>query len=178
MVEGFRRTDSLSVPQLAVPVSVPTTAYETHLKCGDPILKRKGCLMLVAFYYLLRVGKYTRTWFSMQNEKRVLATQTKKFVVRNVGFFKDDKVVKRTSPLAKLLTANLAVLKITNQKNGCMGQTITQHVTTTPHCLVKTLAHIVHEILFSGGTDVTLLRLVRMGTKWQDVTSQNMVVMI
>ena len=114
----------------------------------------------------------------MQNIKPVPATRTKQFVVGNVGFFKDGKAVKRNSPFAKLLMANLAVLKITNQKNGCMGQTITQHATTTPHFPVKTLAHIVHDILLLGGTDATLICLVRMGTKWQDVTSQNMVVMV
>ena len=70
--------------------------------------------MLAAFYYLLRVGKCMRPQFSMQNGKRVPATQTKQFIVNNVGFFKDGKVVKQTSSLAKLLTANLVVLKITN----------------------------------------------------------------
>ena len=96
MVEGFRRTDPLSVPQLEVPVSVPTMAYDTHLKCGDPMLKRSGCLTLIAFYYLLRVGAYMQPRFFMQNEKRLPATQTKQFAVGNVGFFKDGKVVKQT----------------------------------------------------------------------------------
>ena len=53
MVEGYRRADPPSVPQLAVPVSVPKTAYNTYLNCGDPVSKRTACLIIVAFYYLL-----------------------------------------------------------------------------------------------------------------------------
>ena len=134
MVEGYRRADPPSVPQLAVPVSIPKTAYNTYLNCGDPVSKRTACLIIVAFYYLLRVGKYTRPQFTMQNGKRVPATRTKQFIIRNVGFFKDGKSVARTSPLEKLLTADIAVLKITNQKNRRMGQTITQHATNATHC--------------------------------------------
>ena len=129
MVEGLQRTDPPLVPQLAVLVSVPTKAYDTYLRCGDPTLQRTGYLMLVAFYYLLRVGEYTRPRFSMQNGKRVPAMQTKQFVIGNVGFFRNDKVIKRTYSLAKILTADLAVLN--NQKNSCMEHTITQHAITT-----------------------------------------------
>ena len=93
----------------------------------------------------------------MQNGKRVPATRTKQFVVGNVSFFRIGKIIKRNSPLDKLLMADIAVLKITNQKNGQMGQTITQHATNDAHCPVKALAHIVHNILSAGGTDKTLL---------------------
>ena len=178
MVEGFRRADPPSVPQLAVPVSVPTTAYDTYLRCNDPVAKRTGCLMLVAFFYLLCVGEYTRPRFAMQNGKRVPATRTKQFVVGNVGFFQNGKSLQRNSPLNKLLTADIAVLKISNQKNGRMGQTITQHATNTAHCPVQALAHIVHDILSAGGTDETLLCAVKVGNTWQDIISQNIVTMV
>ena len=178
MVEGFRRSDPPSVPQLAVPVSVPATAYTNLLNNTDPMLKRIGCLMLVAFFYLLRVGEYTRPRFVVLNGKRVPATRTKQFVVGDVGFFKNGKVIKRSSSLAQLLDADLAVLKITNQKNGRMGQTITQHATSSNVCPVKSLAHIVHDILSQGGTDGTLLCSVRSADSWHDVTSQQMVAMV
>ena len=59
-----------------------------------------------------------------------------------------------------------------------MGQTITQHATNATHCPVKALAHIVHDILSAGRSDKNLLYLVRMGTNWQDITSQNVISMI
>ena len=85
--------------------------------------------MLVAFYYLLRVGEYTKPKFAVVNGKRVPMTRTRQFVVGNVGFFKEGKILKRDLPRTVLLSADLAVLKITNQKNGRVGQTITQHAT-------------------------------------------------
>ena len=113
--------------------------------------------MLVAFYFLLHVGEYTKPRFAVQNGKRVPATRTKQFVVGNVGFFKNGVVIPRTSPRDVILTADLAVLKITNQKNGRMGQTITQHTSGTAACPVAALAHIVHDILSNGGNEDTLL---------------------
>ena len=63
VVEGFRRMDPPMIPQLAVPVTVPHTAYDNNVKNLDPILRRIGCLVLVAFYFLLRVGEYTKPRF-------------------------------------------------------------------------------------------------------------------
>ena len=59
--------------------------------------------------------------------------------------------------LATLLTADLETLKISNQKNGQMGQTITQHSTGSALCPINALAHIVHAILSERGTYDTLL---------------------
>ena len=84
-------------------------------------------------------------------------TRTKKIVVGNVGFFHNGVFITGTATLATLLIADLATLKISNQKNGKMGQTITQHSTGSYLCPIKALAHIVHYILSEGGTNDTLL---------------------
>ena len=52
----------------------------------------------------------------MHKGKRVPETRTKKFVVRNVGFFKDDLIIPINALLSTLLEADLATLKITNKK--------------------------------------------------------------
>ena len=134
--------------------------------------------MLVAFYYLLQVGEYTKPKFAVQNGKQVPAARTQKIVVRNMGFFENGKTLKRNAPLAKILTADLAVLKITNQKNGRMGQTITQHATSYSTCPVKVLAHIVHNIVSLGSNYKTLLCAVHNGTSWQDISSAKVVSMV
>ena len=73
------------------------------------------------------------------------------------------------APLATLLTADLATLKISNQKNGRMGQTITQHSTGSALCPINALAHIVHKILSEGGTDDTLICSVGDKGTWTPV---------
>ena len=60
LVEGFRRSDPPAIPQMAVPVAVAemaaTLGYLTH----NPRAQAVGDLALIAFYYLLRSGEYTR----------------------------------------------------------------------------------------------------------------------
>ena len=68
--------DPPTIPQLAVPVTVPTTAFEDNVAQDDKVLRQTGCLALVAFYFLLRVGEYTKPRFVIWNGKKVLATRT------------------------------------------------------------------------------------------------------
>ena len=134
--------------------------------------------MLVAFYFLLRVGEYTKPRFAVQNGKRGSATQKKQFVVGNVEFFKNGVVIPQTSPQDVLLPADLAMLKITNQKNRRMGQTVTQHTSGTAACPVAALAHIVHDILSNGGNEDMLLCLVHNGNDWKEIKSQQIITMV
>ena len=108
----------------------------------------------------------------------VHATQTRQFKVKNVGFFKDGQVIPRTAPLAQLLQANLVTLKITNQKNGRMDQTITQHATRKEMCPVNELAHIVFENLHNRGNNNTLLCLYKSQEEWHSVESIQVVSMV
>ena len=117
------------MPQLAIPVTLSNKSYNDGLVSPDPLIRRIGCLILVAFYFILGVGEYTKPNNVMKNSKRVSAMRTKTFGVGNVGFFKNRIIMPRNSPLVVLLRAHLAVLKHSNQNNGRMGQTITQHAT-------------------------------------------------
>jgi hypothetical protein len=158
MIEGFRHEDPPAIPQLAVPVAVPNLCFEAAMKTSSPKEHAIGCLTLIAFYFLLRVGEYTQPKYVYWRGERIRATRTKQFTVGNVGFFKNGKIVKRSSSLAVLLQSDSATLKITNQKNGRMGETIHQEqVKDSPLCPVKALARRVHHILSNGGTKNTLL---------------------
>ena len=110
----------------------------------------------------------------MQNGKRVSATHTKQFVVGNVGFFHNGMIMPRKS-LNVLLTADLAVLKIPNQKNGHMGQTIAYHATGITMCPVHSLAHIVYEILAVGGDESNLLFSVAKDGEWIPMESHHII---
>ena len=176
IVEGYRRADPPSIPQLAVPVTVPVHAYTHSLKEeATPLKKDVDYLMVMAFYFLLRVGEYTQPKTAVINGQRVPATRTKQFSVDNVGFFKDGKLVPRTSPLQTLLECDLCTLKISNQKNGRMGETITQHSSGTDVCPVQAVARIVNHILANGGTGDTLLCHYYDDDEWKSVTSPIMV---
>ena len=123
--EGMRREDLPAVPQLALPVAVIVKLY--NLSCtpvATTCLKTICDLAIIAFYYLLRVGEYTKPCKVKINGKWQRATRTVQFQIKNMGFFHHNTVINRSAPLDTLLRCTSATLRITNQKNGRMGQTM------------------------------------------------------
>ena len=167
MVEGFRRLDPPSVPQLAVPIRVPKQCLKAARTTHDKMVAH---LTTAAFFYLLRIGEYTfpRTKAAQKQRKR-----TVNFRVKDVGFWKNGKILPRNSSLATLQTADSATLKITNQKNGRMGQTIHQEATNDTACPVHSLAWIVHHILSNNGGDANYICDFYTGTTWSHITDQD-----
>jgi hypothetical protein len=173
-IEGFRREDPPAVPQLAVPIAVPKEAYRFGYLTSNVRLQAQGDLALIAFFYLLRSGEYTKPKKFRQNGAWKRATRTRQFRVCDIGFFKQGKILPRSSPLATLLTADAATMKISNQKNGRMGQTIHQEATGLDGG-VAALARRVHHILSNGGADTATICEIFDGKCWSSVTSQDMV---
>ena len=170
-VEGMKRDDPPATPQLAVPVTVIKGLHRRAQAQNEPHLRAIADLASIAFFYLLRVGEYTQPRMVKQNGKMVRATRTVQFSVGNVGFFKHGKVLPRTSPLSKLLTADWATLKITNQKNGRMGKTVHNETIKATHGPVHALARRVHHILSNGGAPNSLLcEFVNTNSEWSNVT--------
>jgi hypothetical protein len=70
----------------------------------------------------------------------------------------DKKIIPNTAPFHELVsTATMAVLRITNQKNGTWGSRISHLTSGMKACLVHALARCVHDILShpeSSGTDI------------------------
>ena len=157
MVEGFRRLDPPTTPQLAVPISLPNMCFQYGINQNDPKQSTVGCLALIAFYYLLRVGEYTKPRLITRNGKKVQATRTIQFSLRNIGFFKNGVIIPRESPLEVLLQCDSATLKINNQKNGRMGDTIHQEAIHKSCCPIRALALRVHHILSNGGSHENLI---------------------
>jgi hypothetical protein len=127
-------------------------AYST----SDLGLQAAADLILISFYYLLRVGEYTHPRQVQRGNHLVRATRTKQFAVKDVGFFKNGQILTRRSPLRQLLESDSATLKITNQKNGRMGQTI-HHESSGDNGGVAALARRIHHILSSGGNNDSLI---------------------
>ena len=175
LVEGYRREDPPAVPQLALPVSIPTHCRSSAYTRTCDKEKAIGDLTIIAFFYLLRVGEYTKPKFTTRNGTIVRTTRTIQFSVGNVGFFRNHAILPRASNLETLLTADSCTLKITNQKNGRMGQTIHHHAIDKDNCPIKAAAHRVHHILSNGGTTTNLLCDVYLNKQWIQITSKDIV---
>ena len=159
MIEGMRRADPLPRPQLAVPVKLVREASLLALKSGDPKHQAITDLMVIAFYYLLRSGEYTKPKYVTINGKRRKASRTIQFRIQDIGFFQGTMAIdKSKASLDDLLNATSATLRIGNQKNGKMGQCIhheaLKNVTVGP---TQALARRVFHILSNGGDENSLL---------------------
>ena len=174
-VEGWRRQDPASVPQLAVPVAVPNRMHAKALQQGSLFQQTVADLGLIAFYYLLRVGEYTEGTTSTTPATNA-RKRTVNFRVKDVGFFKDNKILPRSSSLETLLTADSCTLKITNQKNGRMGQTIHQEaLPEKATCPIKALARRVHHILSNKGSTSSPICRFRKNNKWETIKPKDMI---
>jgi hypothetical protein len=159
LVEGMRRIDPPAVPQLAIPVSVPIHMLATAQQSTKPLDHAVGDLAIIAFFFLLRIGEYTRPALDLRtNKPRKNAKRTVEFRIGEIGFWKNGKILPRNSPLHTLLTADEVTLKITNQKNGTMGQVIHHKSTNNPYdCPVQAVARRVHHILSNNGTSASCI---------------------
>jgi hypothetical protein len=178
MIEGFRREDPPSTPQLAVPITVANACFEAALRSTDPRVQATGQLVIIAFYYLLRVGEYTKPRTITRNTVRVSATRTKQFRYNNVGFFNKNEVISRKMPLSSLLQCDSATLKISNQKNGRMGETIHQKSTRSNLCPIKALAHRIDHINAHNGGDDRLLCDYFDNGEWHSIRSNDVIQMV
>lgn len=143
------------------------------VKNATELDRTTGDLGLMAFYFLLRSGEYTRPKMTRVNGKWVRATRTQTFTVKDIGFWKNGKRLKRSSPVSLLVTADSATMKITHQKNGHMGQVV-HHETTGEKGAVAALARRVAHILQHGGSDDTPICNYFENGKWHDVTQRQM----
>ena len=159
---------------MAVPKDVPETAQTLGYASGNAKYEAIGDLAIIAFYYLLRSGEYTKPRKVKRNGKMVHATRTVQFRVQDIGFWKDGRILPQKSDLATLVLADAATLKITNQKNGRTGQTL-HHESTGAKGAVAALAKQVHHILSNGGSESHLLCDVWQNKAWTSVTSSDMV---
>ena len=112
---------------------------------------------MIAFYYLLKSGEYTKPKFvTMKEGNRRKATCTGQFQIKDVGFFDGCYAINKDKATQKdFLKATTVTLRLHYQKNGCMGDCITQEA--IPNGPTQALAHWVHHILSNGGSCDSLL---------------------
>ena len=133
-----------------------------------------GDLITINFYYFLRGGEYTKPSSIKLNGWVVHTTRTRQLQVWDIGFWKDGKILPRHSPLERLLTADSATMKIYNQNNGHMLQTI-YHKSKGPRGALTALACRVSHIMIHGVTEDHLLCDYFQTKTWELLQSSDIV---
>lgn len=121
VIAGFRTKDPPTIKKLPIEIDIPEYIALCSLRpTATELEKAKADLILIAFYYLLRVGEYT-VKHSRNSTKR-----TVQFRFQDITFFKTDtknniRQLPRSAPECDILSADSATLKLDNQKNGWKG---------------------------------------------------------
>lgn len=159
---------------LPVESDVPEWLVERGLNNSATELdKAVGDLVMVAFYYLLRVGEYTT------KGKRNETKQTVQFKLEDVTFFRKNgsgqlRCLPRDAPDHLILTADGATLKLDNQKNGWKGVCVYHEANgELMHCPVRALGRTVRHIRAEGRDRKTYLSAYFVESLRYDVTAED-----
>lgn len=121
MLAGFKNFDPAVEKKLACAPDLPHFACEWAYRAGTgPQQQAIGDLIVIAYYYLLRIGEYTT------KVRRKKKTRTRQFRAKDVTFYSRNKwgdlvALPRNASTAQIMAAEAATLRISNQKNGHAG---------------------------------------------------------
>jgi len=133
-----KSADPPARPQQALPSSTILWIAQVIGTATSKRLRTAADLIVLAFFFLLRVGEYTP---SRQPRQTVPLRKA------DVRLWRAGRVLDHRLPLAELMAADAVTLCLENQKNGFKGATL--HHTTSFHqwlCPVRSAARLVHEI--------------------------------
>ena len=144
MLDGWRKTDKSTEKKLPVEVNVSNyVATLGRAVDAAPLAWTVGDLVLVAFYFLLWVGKYM---CQGNDAAKDADKQTEQFKVSDVRFFARNQTTGALQQLppwarpAELLAATHATLRLGNQKNDWKNVCVHQEANGHEHlCPVKAL---------------------------------------
>ena len=142
MLDGYWKVNPATSKKLPVQSDVPKLLFKLAYQQGTTRRQQATAdLTMIAFYHLLRVGKYTVK--RLRNNTK----QTVQFKYKDVTFFKKKNCGKLQclpwDALVHLISsADGATLKLDNQKNGWKGVCIYHESNGDAwHCPVRALAH-------------------------------------
>jgi hypothetical protein len=172
MLDGFRKADPPTTKQLPVEADVPEFLVQLRL---SPEARELDCalgdLTMIAFYYLLRIGKYT-TKGTRNNSK-----QTEEFKMGDITFFGKDKqgnlrCLPRNATSNLIAAADGATMKLDNQKNGWKGVCVYQEANGDPlNCPVRARCRQYLHLRKNGATKTTIISAYFNEGRHYDATS-------
>ncbi len=174
MLDGYRKVDPPTKKMLLVQAD-PELLVETAYKFGSSEWdKATADFMMIAFYYLLCIGKYTVK--GTQNNSK----QTVQFKYEDVTFFRKNNLgqlqcLPRDAPDKLISTADGATLKLDNQKNGWKGVCIYHEINSDLlNCLIRALSrHYLHLHKHQADSNTFLSAYFEEGGKQADVTNED-----
>lgn len=126
---------------MAAPIRAVHHIFDVNNFITSPKRNAIGDMLLIAFFFLLRVGEHT-------GHRAGQNKQTKQLRAMDVTFWDEQmSVITHGSPLEQLKGAASITMRIDNQKNGARGGTTHQNVLHTKHCPIRALAQRVHAIV-------------------------------
>jgi hypothetical protein len=149
-LDSYRKQDPPTKSKLALPFSVLEYLQSIHQPTTSQRQQATVDLCIIAWFYLLRVGEYTRP--------RTKSTQTTPIRVCDITFWNNTTTLPHTLPLELLLhRCTSATIQLDNQKNGKRNATIHQQATRTDVCPVKALIRrVVHIRLHTTNTQTLI----------------------
>jgi hypothetical protein len=142
-------------------------------KLGTAHTRAVRDLLLIAFYYLLRIEEYTVK--GKQNNTK----QTVQFKLEDVTFYKKTRAGQlrcfpKTAPYNFVLSANSATLKLDNQKNGWKGVCVHQETNgESVHCPIRALGRQVVHLCQHGAPSSSFLLMFFHRGKRGDVLGED-----
>jgi len=123
----------------AIPNSTVRLAA-THFRYGTVHQQTVVALLVLAYFFLLRVGEYTDT--PHKRKKRTVALRKE-----DVVMLRNDSPINLDAPIEELLTATSVTICLANQKNGEKDQTILHDAAGDPIlCPVVAMADLLDKI--------------------------------
>ncbi len=152
----WKSQDPAPRPQLALPNTTVRWIANAFAKCHKR-LQVVGHLIVMAYFFLLRVGEYTPS-----SEPR----QTVPLRRKDVKLWKNGRELSPASSLEVLLTADAVTICLENQKNGFKNCTLHHYASgTAGFCPVGSIAYLVHETAGLGEDTPLGTFLDEQGTK-------------
>ncbi len=133
-----KKDDPAPKPQLALPCSTVRWIYNRF--CDAPLSRMRvvADLIVLAFFFLLRVGEYTPS-----NKPR----QTIPLHGSDIRLWRDRQILPHNADKETLLTADAVTICLQNQKNGDKNAILHHTHSGDPHfCPVRSAARLVHAL--------------------------------
>ena len=134
-----RQADPAPKPQLALPASTVRLIQESY---GESPVRRQevtGHLIVLAFFFLLRVGEYTPATGATAGRKTRRTVPLRK---QDIRLWKDGRPIPDNAPLETMNSADGVRICLENQKNGRKGATLYHTATGGEFCPVRSAARL------------------------------------
>ena len=141
ILKSYQDADPPSQPEHALPNTTVRRLAADH-KHGLARERTTAALIVLAYFFMLRVGEYTPATSNTRRKKRTVALRK-----GDVVMLKGDRRISNDAPLTELRSATAVSLCLENQKNGQKNQTLFHDASGDPEfCPVDAMASILDQI--------------------------------